>query len=475
VLRQSKPAAALKRSRSSSPDVEPQPLMALPMAVWEDHLLLLLKLKDAARLSHTCKPLRAVVREHFMEFGYMKMDKLQAALTTFPRAQSVKLEDMSWGSPKGGGAALVNWLHEGGRGRHLVTVRSESKGPCDVIHTALQRGAIPSLKGVDVPLQNETVRASLTGRFLRGLHELYVRVDSMIESQVTALGGVRHLPALTKLELRAEVRGRDPDVHGFKTIHWPPFVPPTLTTLCIAMGNHSPSLIQSLLPALPGTLEASGARLQRLDVRIYKLTVMGESLVHVAQTLRCCSPTLTAFRLVIWMGGYTHVDAKAEDCEDQLERLREQWAAILSGVSACRELQVLVLPRIEVEHSFPPGTVFGHLTELELWCYEPEGTPDAGVVGLWELMASGGVPALAKLSVRLGEQHTGPEEVKTRVAPALEAVAGTLTHLYLGKAEADAKGQGAGEEWLRVAGGVRGGGGGGQAAAAQGPRPGPVL
>jgi hypothetical protein len=52
---------------SSSPDAEPQPLptRALPMAVWEDHLLPLLTCKDAARLGCTCKALRGVVREHF--------------------------------------------------------------------------------------------------------------------------------------------------------------------------------------------------------------------------------------------------------------------------------------------------------------------------------------------------------------------------------------------------------------------------
>jgi hypothetical protein len=42
-------------------------------------------------------------------------------------------------------------------------------------------------------------------------------------------------------------------------------------------------------------------------------------------------------------------------------------------------------------------------------------------MGLWELMASGGLPALAKLRVRLDGRHEYVEEVRTRVAPALEA------------------------------------------------------
>jgi hypothetical protein len=48
-------------------------------------------------------------------------------------------------------------------------------------------------------------------------------------------------------------------------------------------------------------------------------------------------------------------------------------------------------------------------------------------------MASGGLPALAKLSVRLGGRLGAVDEVRSCVAPALEAVAGTLTHLHLGE------------------------------------------
>jgi hypothetical protein len=114
-----------------------------------------------------------------------------------------------------------------------------------------------------------------------------------------------------------------------------------------------------------------------------------------------------------------------------VEGLRVHWAELLAGVSACRELEVLVLPRIEVEPLFPPGTAFGRLTHLDICDYEREHSPDAGVVGLWELMASGGLPALAKLRVRLEGRWGGLEEVRTRVVPAFEAVAGTLRRLQL--------------------------------------------
>jgi hypothetical protein len=49
-----------------------------------------------------------------------------------------------------------------------------------------------------------------------------------------------------------------------------------------------------------------------------------------------------------------------------------------------------------------------------------------------ELMASGKLPALAELCVALRGWWVGAEGVKTRVAPAFAAVAGTLTNLYLG-------------------------------------------
>jgi hypothetical protein len=46
---------------------------------------------------------------------------------------------------------------------------------------------------------------------------------------------------------------------------------------------------------------------------------------------------------------------------------------------------------------------------------------------------SGGLPALAKLNVRAEACWGAVKEVRTRVAPAFEAVAGTLMHLNIGK------------------------------------------
>jgi hypothetical protein len=108
-----------------------------------------------------------------------------------------------------------------------------------------------------------------------------------------------------------------------------------------------------------------------------------------------------------------------------------EWAELLAGVSACRELQELVLPHIVVEPLFPPGTAFGRLSHLDICDHEREHPPDAGVMGLWELVASGGLPALAKVKVRGKARSVSVEEVRSRVAPGLEAVAGTLMQFQL--------------------------------------------
>jgi hypothetical protein len=94
------------------------------MAVWEDHLLLLLTCKDAARLGLTCKALRGVVREHFRDLGSVPLKHLQAALTTFPRARSLmpcRSHTCGWGTTAQR-EALVGWLCQAGHGADITTM-----------------------------------------------------------------------------------------------------------------------------------------------------------------------------------------------------------------------------------------------------------------------------------------------------------------------------------------------------------------
>jgi hypothetical protein len=331
----------------------------------------------------------------------------------------------------------LQWLREGDRGRYLESLTGHQSSDAtsrDFVHEALQQGALLSLKVTHADLGLLFHRESLTKGLLGAICELHVDIQGADDAQLAALGLVRQLPALTKLEVRVCGKGQGGHPVLKVPVPWPPFIPPSLKVLCI--DEHKKGFLRhSPLRALPGMLEASGVRLERLEATIpWDFEAVGDTLGYLAQALRCCSPTLRGFVLSIESKRETFVlRVKNVAPAPFVERLRVQWADLLHAVSACRELQVLVLPRCSVECSFPPGTAFSRLTELEVPDHGRERPPDAGAIRLWELMASGGLPALAKLSVGLGGRWGGVEEVRTRVAPAFEAVAGTLTHLYLDK------------------------------------------
>jgi hypothetical protein len=358
------------------------------MALWEDHLLPMLTRKDAARLGCTCKALRGVAREHFKDVGTIKSQNLKRALTTFPRARTVTLHD-----PHGPCPSVVEWLCEG-LGRYLERVTSEASfgAATELIHRGLRQGALPSLKRIEASLDHPSQRASLSEGLVAGMQELRLAifcgyVPGSVKSELAALGLVRQLPALAKLQVF---------VHGPANLRlqWPPFVPHSLKALRIDLGDRISSVNEPLLCALPGMLGASGARLERLEVYVTPdARDGGDALVHLAQALRICSPTLKGFLLGTWIGVLI-VPEEAQDYANEVERLRVQWADVLAGVCACRELQVLTLPQIEVGPLFPPGTAFYRLTQLEISDHERVHPPDPGVMGLWELMASGGLPAL---------------------------------------------------------------------------------
>jgi hypothetical protein len=441
--------AGLELSRPASPRVKPQPLPTrdLPGAVWGDHLLPALWCKDVGRLACTSKALEGSMREHFRgDLGILMVKELRPALTTLPRARKLMLKDGRSEWAAGEREELLQWLLEEGRGRHLVIVELLGELCQDLIHTALQQGAFPSLKGVDIRLKTEVSRTSLTGGFLDAMHQLCLTIDGSgrdiglepaLRPHLAALGLVRELPVLTKLDVELCVGGNDDD----DPVQWPPFLPPSLKTLRIQLFCDTRPAIESLLRALPGMLEASGARLERLDVRIWPyFGPLGDGMVHLAQALHCCSPTLKVLVFKTFISDPDWVRDVAGDYLENVERLRVQWEDVLTSVSACRELRVLVLPDIMVETLFPPGTAFPRLTHLEIWDRERARPPDAGMVGLWELMASGGLPEMSELSVRLGGRLGGAEEVRSWIAPALEAVADTLVHLHLYK---DAQ-----DEWL---------------------------
>jgi hypothetical protein len=333
--------------------------------VWEDHLLSRLTGKEAGRLACTCSALRGVVREHFRgDIGTVKIDKLPAALTAFPRARALTLraDRKAKAGDEGERQALVEWLRGGGRGGHLERLYIWGDAASDFIHMALQAGALPSLKSAAVNLGKVSHRASLTGGSLRDVHELRLtvtcsRFNAEGAAQLAALGLVRQLPALTSLNLTV-----DGDIEG--PVQWPPFIPPSLKTLDINVQScGDPSDDKSgLLPALPGMLGASGAALERLEFEVSSdFETLGDVLVHMTQAVRCCSSTLQDLRLA----AEDSLDADDDDdSEDSVDAPCVQWAELRAGLAACRELHRLALPMdtIEVEPLFPPGTVFARLT-----------------------------------------------------------------------------------------------------------------
>jgi hypothetical protein len=110
----------------------------------------------------TCQAMRGVVREHFKDIGRIRGTRLQAALTTFPRAHTVEVWSGGWGAE----TAMRWWsgCPGGGHGRYITSMMPVC-GPRDddFVHAALRGGALPSLTTTCANLGDETRRALLTG------------------------------------------------------------------------------------------------------------------------------------------------------------------------------------------------------------------------------------------------------------------------------------------------------------------------
>jgi hypothetical protein len=319
--------------------------------VWEDHLLSRLTCQDAARLGCTCKSLRGVAREHFRDLGLIKLDKLQAALTTFPRARSVAPNCFDTGGWRDAEReALVEWLQGGGHGEAITTIRTTLgyDKVNDIVHAALRGGALPSLKGVSAHFYHESHQTILTEGFLRPMRDLslFLRCNGnnpgAFVPQLAALGLVRQLPALARLELAV-----CPDDDVDHPVEWPPFILPSLKALRI-VTEYGP-MNQSLLRALPGMLRASGATLGRLEIRVpYRFQYLGDELVHLAQTLRCCSPTLRVLLL-------STEDDKCLHADEGVEDTRARWSGCAcSGRTCWRACRLAASSRCSGSRPFKP-------------------------------------------------------------------------------------------------------------------------
>jgi hypothetical protein len=191
------------------------------------------------------------------------LEHLKGALTTFPAARKLALDTPFYRYEDTDVETLVQWLLEGGRGRRLERLTKTHEGDDgshDLAHRALQAGALPSLKELGASLDNEVHRASMKMGFIRGLHELRVQIrgyDPEVKPQVAALGLLRQLPSLAKLDVYMYI---------VDAVECPPFIPPSLKALRLESAWATYEGMNAIMRLLPGMLRATGATLDHLEV-----------------------------------------------------------------------------------------------------------------------------------------------------------------------------------------------------------------
>jgi hypothetical protein len=156
--------------------------------VWEDHLLPRLTCKDAARLGCTCKVLRGLVPQCFRDLGEVKLENMQAVLTTFLRARSMRLCRGAWANSLGPWERRLLGDEEkrelsvrlceegpGGARATLITVSADHHQIEEFVHAALWQGRLPSLKSVTADLSVAAHR--VMGGYLESMQRLLLKVD----------------------------------------------------------------------------------------------------------------------------------------------------------------------------------------------------------------------------------------------------------------------------------------------------------
>jgi hypothetical protein len=117
----------------------PQPGEVLPLGVWQDHLTPWLSVVAATRLRRTCEALRGVMDECPVDLGKVHVEDLKAALTCFPSAQSLDIDDCEPGEEK----KWVRLLRR--HGGTLKRVTAQGEGGEKVLSSAVRAGALPNL------------------------------------------------------------------------------------------------------------------------------------------------------------------------------------------------------------------------------------------------------------------------------------------------------------------------------------------
>jgi hypothetical protein len=397
---------------------------ALPLSVWQEHLMPLLSVPEALRLRVVCKALRGVVAEFPTEEKVrVEVVHLEAALTCLPAIKHLYLTSHGIRGRRLEAAEesrLVELLR--GHGGTLKRVEACASPERGVLLSAVQAGALPNLTYFDYSLGDHfnpgIDREILSGGMLPLLEE--VDVDWYREWHVAALEPLRRLPHLRRLHLRYCEGGE---------AAFPPFIPPSLKFLFLDFDEVA--ALESVLRELPSMLE--GVVLEEIVVvtpediePVSDEALIAECGAALARVLRACSPSLKIVRFV----------------EEEAVLESPCIPALLSGlVSCCDTLEVLHCSwRM---FSALPATCpsFPRLTELRLYMDGDE-LEDEDVVfefsgRIWEIMASGRLPALASFLPALASFSTDAlcqlawGDKDGRLARAFEAVAGTLTSLTI--------------------------------------------
>jgi hypothetical protein len=306
---------------------------SLPLSVWQDHLVPVLRRSEAARLRGVCKALRGVVGECPVELGRVMLYELEAALTCFPAAQSLLMvEDTSSvlsRSTYSAGMWREVWLLRK-YGGSLKRVKTLWQGADELLLSAVQAGALPKLASFNLTLSDLRHRQLLSDGRLEQLLEIRVWASDVrrrdaeephlypmgVRGEPGRLAALEHLRRLPQLQRLALLGNRHPGDVAF-----PPVIPPSLKALTL-------SGLESLVRDLPSMLQTSGATLEEIELQDLN-NLSAEGCAAIARALRTCSPTLRDVRIFTGSLGYLfhshEVIPGLMSCCEGLERLRVPW------------------------------------------------------------------------------------------------------------------------------------------------------
>jgi hypothetical protein len=218
----------------SAEDVKGAPRLSLattlPLHVWQDHLVTVLRMSEAARLRGVCKALRGVATKCPMQLRGVSVHQLKEALTCFPAAESLEISSVRHAR----GAAEEEKVMEVLRayGGRLKQVKGDGMSPDRVILSAIRVGALPNVNSLSVKLCWETPQKFMADGLLGRLplEELQVIIGKGDSAQLRLLEQLRHLPFLRRLSMSG--------CQGLKDA-FPPFIPPSLKALTLDITSES--------------------------------------------------------------------------------------------------------------------------------------------------------------------------------------------------------------------------------------------